>query len=337
MSATIQRNPIFDLIRVLALFLVVLVHTHQGELTEKNWLAVLLFFLGKLGVPLFVMVSGALLLPKQESLIFFYNKRIKKILLPWLVWSVIYVGYKSLVGIVDITSVFELIKNFLIAFLSDFWFMPMIVGVYILTPYLRLLTHSSTSIKPLLIVWLIITSVMPCIYLSPLFPGSASAGLLTLSINFAGYFMLGWYSLKEWKRTDVSKVFLASLIGSYCLYLIGISLFQNNTSHLFFVTQDYLSPALVIGATSLLLLLYIKAPVFLKRLPQQPLFEVSNVSYGIFLSHVMISLLLTSILPQLFTNQSIFGWLLKAFLVYSVSAILLVVLSRIPYLKRYIT
>ena len=41
------------------------------------------------GVPLFIMLSGSLLLTKEESLSVFFIKRIRRILLPFFLWSML--------------------------------------------------------------------------------------------------------------------------------------------------------------------------------------------------------------------------------------------------------
>lgn len=41
-------------------------------------------------IPLFVMVTGALLLPVRENMQTFYRKRIPRVAVPFLLWSVLY-------------------------------------------------------------------------------------------------------------------------------------------------------------------------------------------------------------------------------------------------------
>jgi len=46
--------------------------------------------IARISVPLFFMMSGYLLLPRTESLRSFYTKRMPKVVLPFIFWSVIY-------------------------------------------------------------------------------------------------------------------------------------------------------------------------------------------------------------------------------------------------------
>ena len=86
-----QKEFLFwpDVIRVVATFLVVLVHV-SGQLTnlwEKvpsgQWMIANIYGgLARICVPLFFMISGYLLLPRSESLKDFYSKRMTKVLIP---------------------------------------------------------------------------------------------------------------------------------------------------------------------------------------------------------------------------------------------------------------
>ena len=76
--------------RALACVLVVLLHVaalgfHQWD---KNWWASNTYDgLARISVPLFLMLSGALLLHKREPLGVFFKKRFRRILPPLIGWS----------------------------------------------------------------------------------------------------------------------------------------------------------------------------------------------------------------------------------------------------------
>src|ERR1051326_7913367 len=108
-----QRIIQFDLIRVLAIAQVILVHIvspwiYVVSATDRTswWLLNAVMSFAKPYVPLFVMVSGALLLnpTKTESLRVFFNKRFSKIAIPFIAWSVFYLFWRAWL-IRDIASV----------------------------------------------------------------------------------------------------------------------------------------------------------------------------------------------------------------------------------------
>lgn len=99
----LQKNPQhivwLDVVRFVAMFTVVCCHCTDpfnfypgtppniGEI--KLWGAIYGALLRPC-VPLFVMITGALLLPVRGEISVFYKKRIPRVLWPFLIWSVIY-------------------------------------------------------------------------------------------------------------------------------------------------------------------------------------------------------------------------------------------------------
>ncbi len=86
-----------DLIRVIAIFLVVVIHVSGqvtnvwGKIPTLEWMIGNIYGgIARVAVPLFFMISGYLLLPRSESLGSFYTKRMPRVVIPFVVWSVIY-------------------------------------------------------------------------------------------------------------------------------------------------------------------------------------------------------------------------------------------------------
>ncbi len=84
------RTSYISILRIVAIFLVILIHSSSGYLNSNefesfdwsyaNWLN----SFSRFAVPLFVVISGALLLQKDESTGQFYRKRLLKIVPPFL-------------------------------------------------------------------------------------------------------------------------------------------------------------------------------------------------------------------------------------------------------------
>jgi len=100
----IQKPPMHlpwvDLIRVVAIYLVVVVHVSGqltniwGEIPNSQWLIADIYGgIARISVPLFFMISGYLLLPRSETLKDFYMRRMTKVLIPFVAWSLIYLGW----------------------------------------------------------------------------------------------------------------------------------------------------------------------------------------------------------------------------------------------------
>ena len=54
-------------------------------------------------VPLFVMITGALMLPVREESSIFYKKRITRVFFPFLIWSLIYAIFPWLTGVLGLS------------------------------------------------------------------------------------------------------------------------------------------------------------------------------------------------------------------------------------------
>lgn len=157
-NKSIERSVNFDCIRTLAILFVICIHSmgemekvissvHCGTLTKI--VGALLNSVIHSGVPLFVMLSGALLLNKNEPISLFFKKRFKRILIPFFIWSLIVFAVKQLEESVqgDSNPIFE----FLMQFISGgthgiYWYIYLIIGLYLLTPILRVyFSHATKS------------------------------------------------------------------------------------------------------------------------------------------------------------------------------------------------
>lgn len=149
------RNPAFDMLRIIAAFSVVVLHAaahpwYYLEVNSWNWFIANAYdALFRFGVPIFVMISGALFLQtdKEVSLKRLYTHNIFRLLVVYGVWTLIYVGKFYVQDIVAAggTSLVENItsidwKGFVKALLIGpyhLWFLPMLVGIYMISPLLR--------------------------------------------------------------------------------------------------------------------------------------------------------------------------------------------------------
>ena len=97
-SALMQRCLWLDWLRLLALFLVVICHCCDPLLfnplaapsAELSFWGAVWQSSTRACVPLFVCITGALLLPARESTFRFWKRRITRVLWPFLIWSALY-------------------------------------------------------------------------------------------------------------------------------------------------------------------------------------------------------------------------------------------------------
>lgn len=144
-SAMAARDPRLDLLRIAASVAVVCVHaagaTVMARAPQRDmawWVANLMDSASRWCVPVFVMVTGALLLrpSRDESTSRFYRARYSKLLPPLVFWSVFYIALRSYIdGRFDPQDAWSRLVHGAPHF--HLWYLYMLLGLYFVTPWLK--------------------------------------------------------------------------------------------------------------------------------------------------------------------------------------------------------
>lgn len=92
-----QRQISYDIIRFVAILIVFSIHCMAGLDAQRNtgtniFVSNLFHAFQGIGAPLFVLLSGALLLGRLDSPVYFLKKRITRVLVPFVMWSILLYG-----------------------------------------------------------------------------------------------------------------------------------------------------------------------------------------------------------------------------------------------------
>ena len=122
------------------------------------------------GVPVFVMISGALFLEKDISIKDILRKYIFRIAVAYVFWSALYAFlYKYHNGN---ASIKDTLREFLLGH-YHMWYLPMIAGLYLVIPLMKPITQDELAEKWFIILGCIFTIVLPHMSsLAPFFPFS---------------------------------------------------------------------------------------------------------------------------------------------------------------------
>lgn len=168
-----KRIAYLDLIRSIAIILVVLCHATESPAFYSGTdivtmpfkiqlLVFLLFTLGRMGVPLFLFLSGFLLLPRKydsENCLKFWKNKCLPLLVTTEIWIVI---YNVFLAWFDGSGVHwtNMLRNMLFLSatgLSHVWYLPMILGLYLCIPFVSIVLGkidvSVMKIPFLIIYW----------------------------------------------------------------------------------------------------------------------------------------------------------------------------------------
>lgn len=153
-----------DFVKFIAISMMIAVHcTDNVTPTERSeaWYNLWGSFYGSFmrpAIPLFVMVTGALLLPVKENISTFYTKRLTRLVIPFIVWSVLYNLFPWITGLLGLSptiindffawaepdqSFSGALHNILMIPFSfsmlavQMWYVYLLIGLYLYMPFFR--------------------------------------------------------------------------------------------------------------------------------------------------------------------------------------------------------
>ena len=145
-------------------------------------------------IPLFVMLSGALLLTRAEwNVGYFVRRRIGRVVVPFIAWSLLYAAW-NLAFAGEVTTPETLLRRFSSGMAdppyAHLWYLPLIIGLYVLAPILRVYVLNASLSNQMYFagLWILVTGILPEL---EAWLGAPIAFPLTLVYGWVGYFVLG--------------------------------------------------------------------------------------------------------------------------------------------------
>lgn len=302
------RDYGLDILRVLACYLVIQVHTGEfyyigdgGTVLSGNspfWVGIL-NSLCRVSVPLFVMISGYLLLPVKEEMGTFFKKRFTRVAIPFIVWCVLYAIYWAFKGQTDWAQAGINILHIPVNFgteVGHLWYVYMLMGLYLFAPIISpwIANASRKNMEFYLTLW-VVTLCIPYIHL--VFPQILGecywnhTPLLYYFSGFLGYLILGAYIKKYMpeKKAWYMPVGLLMIVVGYAITAGGfISLLDSTDVSELELTWGFETINVAMMGIGVFLLLKNfrlsnPASVVAARIT-----DISKMSYGIYLVHIMV-------------------------------------------------
>lgn len=288
-----------DSVRVISTIAVIILHVsapilyQYGKISEESW-HIGNFYDGmvRFCVPVFFMLSGALLLSKDYKLSYFLQKRFWRIIPPLIFWSLIYIFYDYILVGEKYFTLIEFIKmvirNLFYGSKFHLWFVYTLLGLYLFIPILRkwIKNSSNNEILYFLIIWF-----ATIIYSLPYFKAYLPNIPLTNFSGYIGYLVLGYYlSNLTLRNKYIPIIFIIIGIGITIYGTHYLTQQENKFSSYFY---GYLTPNVLLSSIGVFLI-FKNFSINNKGIKKVILF-LSNQSFGIYLVHILILTLLNKI------------------------------------------
>ncbi|WP_292389148.1 acyltransferase [Methanosarcina sp. UBA5] len=295
----------------------------------------------RFAVPILFILSGYLLLDKQEDDRTFFSKRFSKVVIPLVAWSMIYMIFAHKYDVSSIFSV-EFVQKFLTNHVFyHLYFLYYIIGLYLITPLLRriLVNANMHDIRYFLILWFFFTpfnQLMGFFGYNIGIPVEAATGNL-------GLYLTG-YAIKKTRVTNkiiyLSGIIIAAalIIMIFGSYIMSVNSGKFNT----FLTSTSITQ------TTYAICLFILLREALDHMTRMPYKKIENIikavagaSMGIYLIHPMllhyvrhgifgVFLLSPSFLSPIISIPLVTG------LLFVVSLIIVIVMQKIPLIRKIV-
>lgn len=229
-----QRIIYYDLLRVLAIFIVVFRHVCSIEFDKPplsiDWcIANMYNSLFPRAVPIFLMISGALLLIPNKKVTYrdILTIRIPRLLIAYLFWTIVYYFVFWYQGRFSIRGL--LLSHF------HLWFLPMLMGVYLLIPFLRSIVKDKKMMYYALFIWIgfVLISFFRFLTIIKMMKHFDSLFDMNIVVGYSGYLLLGYF-LSQYVFSKKYRIGVYLLgIGSALVTLIGFYFFYDSKCEFF--------------------------------------------------------------------------------------------------------
>ncbi len=231
-----KRLYSMDLIRVLAMFLVIIVHTKSLFFNMNTYPYIYMFLkvIGTVGVPLFVILTGYLMFDRNYESDDYLKKFLVRNLLPLVVayefWNIVWnlFRYAPFTENPQKWSAIAKAALFMGDTISALWYLPMTIALYLGMPILSVFCHriTSTLYAKILIFALIVSgTLIPSVAPLLSFTGHTPSIHSVLRMNIFGASVWGesvWmiYLLAGWAISHGKlKQIKTSALTCFCIFL----------------------------------------------------------------------------------------------------------------------
>lgn len=319
-----KRIVWLDFVKFIAIFMMIAVHcTDNVTPAERSepWYNLWGSFYGSFmrpAIPLFVMVTGALLLPVRQNISAFYKKRLTRLVVPFIIWSVLYNLFPWITGLLGLSptvindffawaepdqSFSGALHNILMIPFNfsmlavQMWYVYLLIGLYLYMPiFSAWIKQASIKEQQVFLFLWFISLFIPYLreYLTKDLWGTCSwneFGLLYYFAGFNGYLLLGYYIVNNDINFSWSKLAIVGVptfaVG-YCITFFGfksVTAVPGQPAELVELFFTYCSPNVLM--MTLPVFLVVRKIQFSSVIIRRFSVSISTCTFGIWMSHYL--------------------------------------------------
>ncbi len=345
-----QRNITLDLLRIFSIFFMMLIHVSSKNFASVpvNSFAWQIFniydSISRFCVPIFIMISGIYFLdPKKYiSTKDIYCKRILRLGIALIFWNFFYALHEILLY-KDINTNINFSHFIYLMIFGHYhlWFIYTLIGLYLIIPFLKKITEDEFLTKYFLILFFIFCLGGNFLKFEYFFPTIIetlqSKSNLKFFMSFSGYFVFGYFL----NRLDISKEFQYTIyitaIASVFFTIYMTDLYSGISEKSEFYWYEYLLPNTFFVATAIFVFFKYKvSSIKLSTKSQNNIIFLSKISFGAYLVHDFFNMLFRDFGWINSSHSPIFLLLANTVAIFILSFFAAFLLSKIPFLNKYI-
>ncbi|MBQ7837739.1 MAG: acyltransferase family protein [Clostridia bacterium] len=341
-----NRIVYMDVLRIFAVFSMMLLHV-AGSLWSKtdvataDWQAFNIYdSFARFCVPVFIMLSGAMFLDnsREFSMKKVLKKNVLRLACAFVFWSLI---YSVVMMCVTKNYTFEYwIESFLCG-RYHLWFVPAIIGLYLVTPFLRRITADKKLTEYFLLLWLIFCSVFGLLKRIPavadIANGVSSDFQMYFVTGYTGYFVLGYYLCSKELSPKSRKIIYALGILGFLITAVVTSVWSRSKGTPIKSLYNNFMPNVLLQSVAVMT--FFRYEVSRIRWSEKQLkiiTKISALSFGMYLFHDLINILFAQIGFTTLTYNAFLSVPCNTLIIFAISLAVTYGISKIPYINRYI-
>ncbi len=294
-----------DIVRLIAILGALFIHLTYPIYARPDffggstwWLVTIISAFSRISIPLFIMLSGYLLIPKTESWSKTSRRLIQRLIIPFAFWFGFYLLWDRLFFHRS-NSLLEILTLLYQSNTYHLYFLLILIGLYFLLPVFRLIfIHLENQYLRILLAISFLAGILMYFVPYGLIRDQAQFNLFTAWVPYLGYFLFGGFLASKKPPTPkyLSLIVVASFLSTIALsaYVVGHRATTTAwlwRSHGVAFVDEYLSPQIILFAISFFWLVTAFSfghRFFKHQLVVKLLRQLARASFGAYLLHVFV-------------------------------------------------